>query len=347
MRTSKAMIGAVVFGWVASGWAWSTRDAARAAEPAPAVTDPGCVLRGTAPPAKGTLLFDTPTGGRVIAVFSGALTPLSMSAIPIGDATARARVSTSTPESPAFRIDGFVRPAELPLYTMRDLPVVGSHVAIASHQAVKLVGAGADGLRVERTVLATRGQVLSASAPCDAFALSPSGPMPWDVDQEARGYRMKESIQDVDLYDRPGGALIFTLKMLAGTTRLFRGTEVRRGYVNVRSRSDIVIDGWVRLRALEPMRKGELMEPFITPPLTGAQITLDTQPQLKRAHKEIAIRGPEPGGEYKPIGAIEPGTEFYVVANYLGWSSVLPKTLAVSPAEGGGFWIDTTELEIP
>jgi len=327
---------------------------AHAAEPTPMVTTvtaATCRLAGTAPIPKGTQLFDAATGGNVLATFSGTLVPMVVSEIPFDPSSGRVRITTSigTPgiASPAFRLDGYIAASSIAIYTSRDVPVVGSNLAIANQQSVKLIAATAAGLRVERSIQGTHNQVLTVTAPCESFALSPAvsanSGLPPDDYGKARGYRMR--VTDIALLDAPKGRPVITLQMMEGATQLFWGSDKRAGYLHVRSRSDLVIDGWVRMRGLEAMRPGELMDPYVIPPLVGAQIGLNEAPPLKRATKDIAIQGPYPGTEAPAIGVVEAGTEFYVVANLRGWSSVLPKSLAMRPPDGGGFWIETSSIE--
>lgn len=331
-----------------------TTSVGHAADPTPgAVTGATCRLSGTAPVPKGTELFDAPVGGNVLATFSGTLVPMVVDRVPFDPKVGRAHITTSlgVPGVPGFRLEGYVAAATIAPYTNRDVPVFGSNLAIANQQAVRLVAATADTLRVERAIQGTRNQVLSVTAPCDAFALSPMpGLMPDVFDgtntgsaDKARGYRMR--VTDVALFEAPNGKAVYTLQMMEGATQLFWGSETRAGFLHVRSRSDIVIDGWVRLRGLEAMRPGELMDPYVIPPLVGAQIGLNDPPPVKRATKDIPIQGPYPGTEAPAIGVIEAGTEFYVVANLRGWSSVLPKSLALKPPDGGGFWVETASVE--
>src|SRR5262245_28740027 len=70
------------------------RPVARADE-AGGVTGPSCVLRGTSPLAKGTQLFDAPSGGRVIANFSGAFVPMQLRDLAADPTSGRGRLATS------------------------------------------------------------------------------------------------------------------------------------------------------------------------------------------------------------------------------------------------------------
>src|SRR5512132_43987 len=82
-------------------------------------TGPACVLAGTEPVPKGLQIFDAPSGGRAIGSFSGAFASLRLSELPADPTTDRARVSTSL-GSGSVRLDGWVVPATIPVYTARD-----------------------------------------------------------------------------------------------------------------------------------------------------------------------------------------------------------------------------------
>ena len=63
---------------------------------AQAVSGPTCKLKGTAPVPKGARLHDAPSGGRTVASFTGALVPMTLSAIPADPAAGRARRSSGS-----------------------------------------------------------------------------------------------------------------------------------------------------------------------------------------------------------------------------------------------------------
>lgn len=308
---------------------------------APAVSGPGCKVRGTAPVRKGAQLYDAVSGGRTIATFTGALVPMTMTAIPADPASGRARLSTSD-GSPALRIDGYVAPADIQVFTTRDIPVINGHIWISSAQKVKLVAATGDSLRAELSISGSEGQTAKATAPCDAFALQRGTPVKMEVPGSARGYLMKTST--IELYDRPNGDVIFLLRMLEGTAQLFWSTEAKSGFVHLMSRGDLTIDAWARLKDLEPLKKGEIMDQYIPPTtaVSGAQLALDKPPPIVKASKSVPVRARRDEKE-KPIGEIEAGAEVYLLETVAGWTNVLPKALGMTPPDEGGFWIPSSE----
>ena len=308
------------------------------------VTGPACSLQGTEPVGKGLPIFDAPSGGRVIGSFSGTFVPLRLSDFPADPSTGRARISTSLGSAPgSVRLDGWVATATIPVYTARDLSVMGGHVWISTAQKIKLVQAASGSLTGEITILGTSGQAARATGSCDAFTLQRGTPSAMEVPGNGRGYLMKTS--SLDLFDEANGSAVFALKMSEGSGQLFWSTESRAGFAHLRSRSDLTLDAWARLRDLEPLKKGEMMDQFIPPTsaINGAQLALDPPPRVVAATREIPIRIKRDAKD-APVGAIEIGAEVYVLETITGWSNILPKSLALTPPDDGGFWIPSSEV---
>jgi hypothetical protein len=181
-----------------------------------------------------------------------------------------------------------------------------------------------------------------ATVPCDALALQHGTPSAMEVPGNGRGYLSKGAA--VELFDGPGGAAIFTLRVMEGAQHLFWSTESRAGFVHIRGRGNLTLDGWARASSLEPLKKGEMMDQFIPPTtaVTGAQLALDKPPRLVQATREIPVRAHREDKE-RPIGVVEPGAEIYVMETMLGWVNVLPRNLGLTPADDGGFWIPASE----
>lgn len=299
-----------------------------------------CTLRGVAPVTKGVELWEAASGGRALARFTGAPIALTVSDVP-SDATGRARVGTSTGQG--LRIDGYVHAPSLPAYTVRDVDVVPGHVWIAAGERVKLSGASAGALAVERTVSGSAGQVVRASGPCEALALSPAGHRTMEVPGNGRGYVTRTPT--LDLFGEPNKTSVLTLRMSEGAALLFWSTETRGNFVRVASRGDIVIDAWARRSDLEPLKKGEMMDQVAAPQtvVDGATLALDKPPPLVRATKDVPVRALRDEKE-RPIGMLEAGAEVYVMERIAAFTNVLPKGLGLMPAEGLGFWIPTSEV---
>lgn len=331
-------MGALVVALGVTGGGSSVKEA-RADVATTAVTGPGCFIKGTAPVAKGTQLFDAASGGQAIANFVGGPVPMRMTEIPADPASGRVHLSTSL-GSGSLRLEGYLPASAIDVFTARDLPVMAGNVWITSAHRVKLARAipGQDSLQVELSVAGTRGQTVKAMAPCDALSLERGTPTPVEVPPNGRGYMTKGSM--IELFDRPNGDSIFSLLMLEGSSLLFWSSEARAGFVHVRSRSDIALDAWVRLRELDPLKKGEMLDQY-SPPTTsvnGPQLVIDKPPPVRVATREIPIRAKR-DDKAPPIGVIEVGAEIYVMETVAGWSNVLPKNLHVLPPDDGGFWI--------
>jgi hypothetical protein len=325
-----------------SAWPGAAVQDARAQDAASTgVTGPSCVIKGTYPVPKGAQIFDSASGGRTIANFTGAFAPLRISDIPADPSAGRVRLSTSV-SSRSLRIDGYVPLSSLQVFTTRDLSVVGGRIWISQAQKVKLTRASADSVTAELTVAGSQSQTVRATASCDAFALQRGTPQAMEIPGNGRGYLMKST--SIDFFDAPNGDAVFSLSMMEGTAQLFWSTESRGGFVHLTSRGDITIDAWARWRDLEPLKKGEMMDQFIPPTtqVNGAQLSLDKPPPVVRATKEIPVRARRDEKE-KPIGVIEADAEIYVMETVAGWTNILPKGLWLVPPEDGGFWIPSSE----
>ena len=312
------------------------------AKPAAGVTGPGCVLKGTHPVPRGTQIFDLVSGGRAVAAFTGAAQPLALSDFPADPAAGRARARTSLGAA-SLRIEGWMTPSALAVFTTRELAVAPGHVWITDAQHVRLVQAGSGALTAEIEVPGTGGQTLRATAPCDAYSLQPGVPAVTVVPGEARGYLTRGA--SVVLYDDPAGSAVLTLRVSGGAAQLFWSTESRAGFVHVRARGSLTVDAWARLRELEPLKKGEMMDQFIPPTtaVAGATLKLDHEPRIARATRDLAVRARREEKD-RPIGVVEAGAEIFVMETMVGWTNVLPRNLGLTPADEGGFWIPADEV---
>ena len=187
------------------------------------------------------------------------------------------------------------------------------------------------------------GGVGESDGACDVFALERAAATTFTVPGNGRGYQMKST--SLDLYDDANGTSIFSLSMLEGTGQLFWSTESKAGFVHVQMRGDIVVDAWAKWSALNPLKKGEMMDQALpsTTVVTGAALTLDKPPPLLKAAKDIPIRARRDEKE-KAIGTIETGAEFYVTETIVGWANILPKHLGMTPPADGGFWILSADV---
>jgi hypothetical protein len=331
---------AAIFAWGGGPPAAYADDAGAAtASGASGVTGPACLLKGTFPGPKGVEIFDAPAAGRAVAAFTGAWQPMTLADFPADPSAGRARIRT-TLGSGSFRVEGWVAPSAIAVFTTRDVPVYPGHVWISEAQRVKLVQAASGSLGVE--LRAAGGQTVRATAPCDALGLQQGTPAAMEVPGNGRGYLSKGSA--VELFDEPGGAVLLALKVVEGAAQLFWSTESRAGFVHVKARGNLTVDAWARASSLDPLKKGEMMDQLIPPTtaVAGARFSLDKPPRLVQATREIPLRARREDTE-RPIGAVEVGAEIYVLETLLGWTNVLPKNLGLAPAEGGGFWIPSSE----
>jgi hypothetical protein len=295
-----------------------------------------CTLKGSPLLGRGLQLYDAPKDGKVIAEFIGSTVPLSLT-IAEEPAKGRSKASTSAGK-PTLRLDGWLAIDTIPVYAVKDVGAVGEQVKIAGGHAVKLVKGAQGKLTAELSIAGSEGQTLRGTGPCDAFSLEWARPTLYDPPQTARPYLMKG--QSLDLFDKPSGENIYTLNMAEGASPLFHGLETRGMFQRVVSRSDVVIEAWVKLGSLTLIKKGDRIEspPSAPAQKASARMVLDASTPVKTAAKDILVRAQRDDKD-RAIGVLEKGAEFHPMQVVSGWINVLPRELHLSPPAGGGFWI--------
>jgi len=300
-----------------------------------------CVVTGHTAVKADTTVYDKSSGGTAIAKLTGAKVPLAVSQIGTSAAGARLRVST-TQSSGYVRIDGWAARDAFRFFAARDLPVAGGHLWISQGQQLS-VKARKDGkLEVSHQLLGSAGQRVKAIVPCDAVTLSfPTIPAD-DAPERSKTYQSKTN--EIDLYDRPRGDVVFTLRMEDEVRKVFWSTEARGGFIHVMSRTDVTIDAWVRWRDVTALRHAELFDPsYVAPkPWPIKTLAIKDPPKVLTAHKELPIHG-KPENAHTAIGMVEKGAKLYAMERSGDWTNVLPSNLGILPA-GGGFWVRTASL---
>lgn len=299
----------------------------------------GCTLRGSPLMPKGAALASAAQEGEVLGKFTGQ--PIGATAVLPATQGHRAAIKTS-----GFRIEGFVDPKELPAYSTKNLAVVPDHVWIGGSRRVQIVSSAASQATVELRVGAPIDQSVRATTACDGLSLDPTTLATPPIPGDARGYLAKKS--PLELRKGPGGAVVFTLgSESVKDALLFWSTERRGGFVHVRLGGDLVIDGWLPLGDLQPLKEGEMMDALVpgTRQVLPAKLVLQGEPKKVKVIKDVVIR-PHAEDKAPVIGAIEPGTEVLIIEGILGWSNVIPAALTLLPPDGqkGGFWVKTSEL---
>jgi hypothetical protein len=300
-----------------------------------------CVIRGEAAMPSTLSIYDKEQAGRPIARFTGGKTPIVASNF--SGTARRVAVETGT-GSGGFRIKGFVEASQLPLYTAKTVPVVANHVWIGTQQQVSVAGATPGRLKVKRAARPPLSGNFTGAASCSAFTFTPGVPSGWNAPGHARGYVVKQS--SVELYDAPSGKPIQTLsRSPEGGGILLFSTEQRDAWVHVEYRDDIVIEAWAKKSELHALPPGETMDYQRGPTSQRGLPRLAVQEAVRtvKTRQEIPIRT-EPKESATVVGRIEPDTETMVMDIVAGWTSVLPKSLHVAPAEGEQFWVPSNKL---
>jgi hypothetical protein len=266
---------------------------------------------------------------------------MALSDIPAEPSALRSRLVTSA-GGPSVRLEGYASTSAVPLWSARDIPLAPGHVWIASAQKLSLVAAAPGTITVEMSVSGSNRQSVRTTAACDVFALGRGTPVTMAVPGNGRGYLTKT--QTVEIFDSPNGKSVFSLALFEGVQKLFWSTETSGAFVHVTYRSDLAIDGWARASALDPLKKGEMMDQYVPPEtqVAGAKLLSDDPPRIATAGRDIPIRARRDEKE-RPIGVVEAGAEIYILETVAGWTNVLPKKLYVVPPDEGGFWIPASE----
>lgn len=300
-----------------------------------------CVVQGETPVRPDTEVFDRGSKGTAIAKLTGAATPITIRHFP-NPLKGRVEISTSKGKG-SLRIDGWADKDSFRFFAAKDLPVVGSNIWITKGQELHLVGASAKGFTTELKILGSRNPPKQVSLPCNGVSLELPDMPADDMPERARTYQMRND--SIDLYDGPGGALVYTLEMEEGTRKVFWSTESRGGYVHVMSRADITIDAWAKQKDLAWTRHAELMDlAAVAPkPFRERKLAIKDPPAVVVADKELPIHD-KPQNRPSPIGYIEVGARFYPMEKSGEWTNVMPESLAVLPPDGGGFWVRTVGI---
>ncbi|MCC6216394.1 MAG: hypothetical protein IT376_16150 [Polyangiaceae bacterium] len=326
----------------AAAGALAASSAPARAEDAP-VEVSSCVIQGKTTPPANLEIFAQPAGGKPIARFSGAQSFAALSEMSARLLDRRARVKTSNGAG-GFRIDGYVDATQLGAFTKSLVPSIPGHVWIGQGREVRLVGADAGGVKIEKKLTTPMGQTFSGRATCEGLTLDPQIPPGAEVPGNARGYVAKESF---DLFPEPSkdATAVLTLYPSTDAGILFWSERRQGNWVHLHYSGEVTIEGWARAKDLKPLPRGETMDYAVggIRKRDGARLALAEEPRVVTAPKDVPIRGQS--SETAPVlGVIESGTETYVTQVVAGWASVLPKSLHVVPPADQHFWVSAKDL---
>ncbi len=306
----------------------------------PASAEDRCVLRGEATMAPAVGIFDAPTEGTELGHFTGVKTPLAVLSFADGP-TGRSLVETA-----GFRIKGYVRARDIPAYTTRAVPLFGAHLSIGEGRRVVVIGSAPGRLRVEKTSTSPVSGVFQGWAPCEGVALSQHEPPGWAPPGGARGYLAKRP--RLDLFDQPKGDIVVSVVRAAdGPGIPFWGGDTSDGFVHVEHHGDFVIDAWVRVRDLLPLRPGETSDQLAPSPVPSIVPKRELQGRAKvvRTTAAVQVRAAATEGAVA-IGSIDAGVDVVVIDVVAGWASVMPSTLAFAPSGAAQFWVHARDLGV-
>lgn len=308
----------------------------------PPEPQPRCGQRGKVPFDKDVVLTDA--GGHKLARFSGGESAVTLLAPPSSEG-APVHIETGTGRG-SFRINGFVKPSELLLYTSVRLPVVSGHVWLTAGTRVSLVGTSGGKVRLQKSLETPFQQQFGALGDCSALSFTSPGSASPPIPGAARVYLLKGEKLELFADMPPTGAAIFTLKRSPLVDNVpFFSTEQRGGFVHVGYLGEVEVDAWARASELTPLPRGETSDlppgsyTLTSPP----ELRLSPPPRVVHTTKELPLRLRAKDGE-PPIGVIEADTDVFVMDTVAGWASVLPKSLHVLPAGEQSFWVKAAGL---
>lgn len=300
----------------------------------------GCVLRGEPLLSPSVSLYDAPVGGTEIAHFTGAKVALSVSSFPEASG-ARAAVETT-----GFRIKGFVRARDIPVFAARAVPVYAGHVWIGEARRVSVVGAAAGRLRVEKSVAWPLVGSFQGWAPCDSFTLEERVPSGWSPPGGARGYVVKRD--RIELFSEAKGDVVTTIERAIDGPGVLLWSDSREGnWIHVEHHGEVVIDAWAQAKDVAPLPPGETMDQ-LAPGTTRSgtpRIQVQGSPRVVRGAVPVLLRAAASDAS-AVIGGIDAGVDVVVLDVVAGWASVIPKALNIAPAGTGQFWVRAKELGI-
>lgn len=311
------------------------------------------------------------SSGQTVARFGGVAVPVAVSEVP-ESATGRFHVTTGGVGR--LQVDGYVDARALPLFLTQDvdaLPQV-SERGSAAGDAASAVGSRRGGSivvpkgsRVEfaggarrqdhrdlvHVVFKTQSplaEVYSLTVPCSGLGLAPTPREPSAIAGHARGYFLKGP--QAPLFDSPGthAAVLATLRVAPDAAGvLFFGDRREGDFIHVLYRKDVRIDGYMSVKDLELLPKGELVDQRSQKPTSSeiAKLTVGHDAKLYRTTRSLSLYG-KADPKQPPIGLVPADTELYVLDVVVGWANVLPKQLDVVPLNDKRFWVRAGELGI-
>jgi hypothetical protein len=310
-------------------------------ERAPQAAVSSCRFSGVATPEFDVSIVNQKGGA--LARFGGVALPLTVSDLP---EQASGLLHVTTGGKGRLSIDGYVEVKSLPLYVTTDVSVSEGYLTIAKGTRVEFVGATGDKLRVKLALLAPLNESYTVTVPCSAIALEQPKNEAWKVPGHARGYYMKSP--SAPLFDVPGAKAtpVATLHLSPDARGiLFFGDRREGEFIHVLYRREVKIDGWMSVKDLELLPKGELVDQRSNRPANSqaSRLTVASDARLVRTTSDLPLYG-KADPKIAPIGTVAKDTELFVLDVVVGWANVLPKQLDVVPMTERRFWVRASEL---
>jgi hypothetical protein len=300
-----------------------------------------CRFSGVTTPSLDVPLFDHQ--GSAVARFGGVPVELIASDWP-KQASGLLHVTTSGDGH--LSLDGYIDVKAVPLFLRDDVPIVEGHVIVSRGTRVQFASAEGETLRVAINLDAPLKDTFTVSLPCQTLTIEAPKTEPWKMPSRARGYVMK--VPSAPLFDAPGAGALPVMTVHVSPEAhgvLFFGDRREGDFIHVLYRRDVKFDGWMSVKDLELLPKGELVDQTnLRPSETHeSRLRVASDARLLRAKSEIPLYG-KADPKRPPIGTVPQDTELYVLDVVVGWANVLPKHLDVVPLTDRRFWVRANAL---
>lgn len=320
-----------------AGAAWLLLRSASAADAA------SCQLRGTTEPDFDTEIRDD--SGQAIARLTGAATALEVKALPVMPSV-MARIVTTNAAGHGFRVEGLASVRKLGIRAQTRIEVVPSLLTLTPGVRLDAVVRVNDELYVEKRLDRDFTQTFAARVECAMLGFADMSVYPDPLPPKARIYRLENgSLPLFDAASSVANPRVTLIRHDSTAPVLFFAVKSDGNWVSLRYDGEVTIAAWAKKAELVALPVGEMQDQLLPPrrQRTPPKLALGGNPELRRAPQSAPLRI-QASNSAKPIGEVEADAELYVIEVVSGWASVLPRTLAIMPAQDRQFWVEAKAI---
>jgi hypothetical protein len=310
-----------------------------------AFAEPACSFGGVTQPELETEIVDE--RGHAFARLTGSAIALTVEALPEMPSV-RARIVTSIPEVPGFRVAGYASVRALGIRTKSRIDILPPLLALPPGVRIDAAVRVGNDLFIEKRLSGDFEQTLAARTTCDAIGFGDApAPALEALPEKARAYRFGTdalALFDSAVAETPRAMLA---RHTGAVPVLFYALAEERERVLLRYDGDVLVRAWAYKRDLEPLARGELFDRLapVRSVRSVPKLALAGSPSVHRANQALPLRT-QAAKSAAIIGEVRPDAEFYVVEVISGWASVLPRSLAVMPLPERQFWVEAKLLDL-